>query len=146
MLYIRHLLWINPEAIPFSDSLPWTWSLPRLSAAGRCSHRGRQPRRHHPTGRRRRPPEPPPPTGAAGPARPVRASLAADFGRAPLPFEQNLGQTDPSVRFMTRGPGFGLWLTGDRAVFSVARPAQEGQGSARDLSHISSGGPPVGPG
>jgi hypothetical protein len=48
-----------------------------------------------------------------------------------LPFEVNVGQTDPSVRFLSHGPGFGLWLTGNQAVFSVARPPAAG---AADIS------------
>ena len=40
-------------------------------------------------------------------------------GLHPLQFEQNLGQTDPHVRYVSRGPGFALFLTPDAAVFDL---------------------------
>ena len=40
------------------------------------------------------------------------------FGRLPLSFEANEGQTDPQVLFLTRGHDYGLFLTTNGAVFS----------------------------
>jgi len=44
---------------------------------------------------------------------------ASIFGNTQLGFEVNQGQTDPQVRFLSRGAGFGFWLTDDALVFSV---------------------------
>src|SRR5438132_12551439 len=37
----------------------------------------------------------------------------------PLSFEPNLGQADASVRFLSRGDGYTLWLTSAEAVLSL---------------------------
>ncbi|MCI4567960.1 SBBP repeat-containing protein [Lysobacter sp. CFH 32150] len=47
------------------------------------------------------------------------ASLGARYGRVPLAFERNQGQTDDAVRFFSRGPGYSLFLTPDEAVLRV---------------------------
>ena len=44
---------------------------------------------------------------------------AATYGRLPLRFERNLGQTDKQVRFTARGAGYSLFLTGNEAVLSL---------------------------
>jgi Beta-propeller repeat len=41
----------------------------------------------------------------------------------PLSFEANLGQTDPQVQFLSRGPGFALFLTSTEAVLVAQKPA-----------------------
>ena len=38
------------------------------------------------------------------------------FGRLPLAFEVNQGQAKPRVRFLARGPGYGVFLAADEAV------------------------------
>ena len=38
-------------------------------------------------------------------------------GPLPLTFEPNLGQADPSVKFLARGRGYGLFLTPSETVF-----------------------------
>jgi len=50
---------------------------------------------------------------------PVR--LVADYGKLPLSFEANQGQTDPRVKFLSRGRGYGLFLTGDEAVLVLRK-------------------------
>ena len=40
------------------------------------------------------------------------------YGRVPLSFEANQGQTDPRVRFISRGNGYTLFLTSDEAVLA----------------------------
>src|SRR5207248_9031846 len=37
--------------------------------------------------------------------------------------EENRGQTDPQVKFLARGSGYELFLTGDEAVLSLSRSA-----------------------
>jgi uncharacterized repeat protein (TIGR01451 family) len=45
------------------------------------------------------------------------------FGRLPLSFELNQGQTDSQVRFLARGQGYSLFLTTNGAVFSFDEPS-----------------------
>lgn len=45
----------------------------------------------------------------------------ATYANLPLQFEQNLGQTDASVQFLSRGPGYTAFFTANEAVF-VLRP------------------------
>ena len=40
-----------------------------------------------------------------------KASVAVDYGKLPLIFEANQGQTDAQVKFLSRGPGYRLYLT-----------------------------------
>ena len=49
---------------------------------------------------------------------PVSAASAAAVS-LPLAFEQNVGQTDAQVDFMTRGSGYGVFLTDGEAVLDL---------------------------
>jgi hypothetical protein len=42
-----------------------------------------------------------------------------DYGNMPLMFEENKGQTDREVKFVSRGPGYTLYLTESGAAFSL---------------------------
>jgi beta-propeller repeat-containing protein len=59
--------------------------------------------------------------------------LSAAYGKLPLSFEANAGQTDPAVRFLSRGSGYSLFLTDSEAVLVLkkkdtpAAPAQAAQ-------------------
>jgi hypothetical protein len=56
-----------------------------------------------------------------------KAQLAADYGNLPLSFEANAGQTDARVKFISRGSGYGLYLTNDEAVLALnAHPCKVG--------------------
>ena len=55
------------------------------------------------------------PTTNSGP------SLAA-FGQLPMTFEANQGQTNPQVKFLSTGNGYGLFLTANQAVLSLVQP------------------------
>ena len=58
-----------------------------------------------------------------------RDRLRESYGKLPLNFEANQGQTDPRVKFFSRGSGYGLFLTSREAVLVL------GKGSAgRDES------------
>lgn len=46
-------------------------------------------------------------------------SVAKAYGKQPLHFEANQGQTDPQVKFLARGPGYGLFLTPTEAVMTL---------------------------
>ena len=52
----------------------------------------------------------------------------------PLFFEPNQGQTAPQVKFLARGSGYGLFLTGDEAVLELQRstPSPFGSGQAKN--------------
>ena len=51
-----------------------------------------------------------------------QVAAVAGFGQLPLSFEENRGQTDPRVKFLSRGQGYTLFLTDRDAVFSLQRP------------------------
>jgi len=67
---------------------------------------------------------------AATPASPsavetaVKARLVETYGKLPLSFEQNQGQTGEEVRFLSRGPGYTVFLTPTEAVLSLHKPEQ----------------------
>src|SRR5262245_50241730 len=42
------------------------------------------------------------------------------FGKIPLSFEANSGQADSRIRFLARGPGYGVFFTADGAVMRLA--------------------------
>ena len=62
-------------------------------------------------------------------ARAKTLRMAGKLATLPLRFEENLGQTDASVKFLSRGPGFTLFLTRDEAVLAMpARQARHSRG------------------
>ncbi len=56
------------------------------------------------------------------PAGSVHSQSSNSYGRLPLRFEANRGQTDEQVRFLSRGPGYSLFLTPAEAVLSLSKP------------------------
>jgi len=52
--------------------------------------------------------------------RPLKASLAESYGWLPLVFEANQGQSDPQVKFISRGAGYSLFLTPTEAVLELS--------------------------
>jgi len=52
-----------------------------------------------------------------------RPQVLADYGKLPLSFEPNRGQTDAQVKFLARGSGYTLFLTQSEAVFSLHQSA-----------------------
>ncbi|HEY6391902.1 MAG TPA: SBBP repeat-containing protein [Bryobacteraceae bacterium] len=53
------------------------------------------------------------------PLYPEVATQARDaYAKLPLSFEENKGQTDPQVKYLTHGPGFILYLTGKEMVLA----------------------------
>ncbi|MBZ5513496.1 MAG: choice-of-anchor D domain-containing protein [Acidobacteriia bacterium] len=53
----------------------------------------------------------------------AQARVAASYYQTPLSFERNQGQTDSRVKFLSRGHGYGLFLTGEEAVLSLRKPS-----------------------
>jgi len=66
----------------------------------------------------------------------ARAASLSQYGKLPLTFEANQGQTDGRVKFLSRGAGYTLFLTQSEAVFSLqqADKAQLKLSSANELS------------
>lgn len=48
--------------------------------------------------------------------------LNENYGKLPLRFENNRGQSSEQVRFLARGPGYSLFLTSGEAVLSLNKP------------------------
>ena len=62
------------------------------------------------------------------------------YGKLPLSFEANHGQTDPQVKFLSHGPGYALFLTANEAVLSLQKNAQhEMPNEKRKNAHLSFG-------
>ncbi|MGO9059250.1 MAG: hypothetical protein ACLQU2_17950 [Candidatus Binataceae bacterium] len=65
---------------------------------------------------------------------------ARDYKTLPVYFEQNRGQTDPKVRFLSHGPGYTVFLTGQgtvlslRKVTSLPQPASHAKNGAKPQS------------
>jgi hypothetical protein len=55
----------------------------------------------------------------------THARLLQNYGKSPLSFEINQGQTDARVKFLSRGRGYTLFLTADEAVLSLATASRE---------------------
>lgn len=62
------------------------------------------------------------PATTAQPDPAKQAVLAANYGKLPLSFEANRGQSDPRVRFLSHGNGYSLFLTDSAAVLSLRKP------------------------
>src|SRR5258707_8459767 len=60
------------------------------------------------------------PAGAATDAR-----VSERYGKLPLHFESNRGQTHKDVRFLSRGPGYSLYLTASEAVLVLGKPDRD---------------------
>src|SRR5882724_5897934 len=49
------------------------------------------------------------------------ARVSESYGKLPLHFEANRGQTDKDVHFLSRGAGYSLYLTAGEAVLVLAK-------------------------
>src|SRR5438309_3435632 len=52
----------------------------------------------------------------------TEARVSEAYGKLPLHFEANRGQTHQDVRFLARGPGYSLYLTAGEAVLVLTKP------------------------
>jgi len=64
----------------------------------------------------------------AAAAAPADARVSEAYGRLPLHFEANRGQTNRDVRFLSHGPGYDLYLTANEVVLVLTR-ARPGVGA-----------------
>src|ERR1700741_1639639 len=51
-------------------------------------------------------------------------SLKERYGKLPMSFERNLGQTDERVKFFSHGRGYNLFLTPAEAVFVLSNSSR----------------------
>ena len=65
-----------------------------------------------------------------------RMQVTEEYGKLPMSFEANRGQTDARVKFLSRGNGYDLFLASTQAVLAlrapVAKPQIDSQGLARN--------------
>lgn len=61
-------------------------------------------------------------TPISRPDKAVAAQVSKAYGKLPLSFEANLGQTDARVKFLSRGSGYSLFLTSREAVLCLKSP------------------------
>lgn len=54
-------------------------------------------------------------------AKAAAPEIQADYGKLPLSFEINQGQSDPQVRFLARGQGYSLFLTDSAAILALSK-------------------------
>jgi hypothetical protein len=67
---------------------------------------------------------------ATEPSAPANASAArSSYGKLPLSFEANTGQTDARVKFLSRGNGYTLFLTKHEATIALRK-------SLRPMGHL----------
>src|SRR5258706_829084 len=62
------------------------------------------------------------------------ARVSESYGKLPLQFEANRGQTHKDVRFLSRGPGYSLYLTGAEAVLVLTNTNADAKRSTQALS------------
>lgn len=58
------------------------------------------------------------------------------YGRLPLTFEVNHGQTDEQVKFLSRGKGYTLFLTPAEMVLALRKPIASRTGDNTDLTQL----------
>ncbi len=67
-----------------------------------------------------------------------RGFMDSQYGRIPLTFEANQGQTAPQVKFISRGPGYRAYLTADGMVLSL-RSSATNSAAAQDSTAVTRG-------
>src|SRR5437667_10511222 len=66
--------------------------------------------------------------GATGePSAPTKQQALAAYGKVPLGFVANAGQTDARVRYSAQGAGFAFFLTPREAMLALERPGTNGR-------------------
>jgi Beta-propeller repeat/Transmembrane protein 131-like N-terminal len=59
------------------------------------------------------------PAGLSKPDQPALKRISQTYGKLPMAFEINQGQADAQVKFLARGAGYTVFLTGDEAVLAL---------------------------
>ncbi|MGH7815675.1 MAG: hypothetical protein ACREQI_16935, partial [Candidatus Binataceae bacterium] len=82
---------------------------------------------------------PPPKLHAVNPSKPVLSNAEGVtflYGNLPLSFEPNRGQTDSRVKFLSRGPGYTLFLTPDGATLALRSAAPSEKAPLPDRERV----------
>src|SRR5262249_22444472 len=58
---------------------------------------------------------------ASAPSPALKQKVLQQYGKLPLSFEANQGQTDPKVKFLSRGPGYQLFLLPHEAIIRLQK-------------------------
>lgn len=66
----------------------------------------------------------------------AQVRVAAAYGKLPLRFEANHGQTDEGVKFIARGAGYRLFFASNEAVLSMSPSPREGSSPSFDVVRI----------
>jgi uncharacterized protein (TIGR03437 family) len=61
--------------------------------------------------------------------RTARTRIEQAYGKLPMRFEANQGQTDPRVKFTARGAGYAVFLTADETVLHLRKGESENESS-----------------
>jgi hypothetical protein len=79
---------------------------------------------------------------AQGQNAPNHSTVPADYGKLPSAFEANQGQSDPEVKFLAQGRGYGLFLTDRAAELALNKsedaPSKQNRGKDGRFSCITS--------
>src|SRR2546426_925488 len=67
-----------------------------------------------------------------------RKSVEEAYGSIPLSFELNRGQADSTVKYLARGSGYVLFLSGDRALLALGQPVRAGKKTRTASAHFPS--------
>jgi hypothetical protein len=73
-------------------------------------------------------------TGLSVTAHRERREAAREYGKLPLSFEANRGQTDARVKFLSRAGGYQLFLTSTEAVLALRAPRAKARNDSRGLA------------
>src|SRR5882724_689003 len=79
----------------------------------------------------------------AGAATDPRVNVSESYGKLPLQFEANRGQTDKQVHFLSRGVGYSLYLTSGEAVLVLSKPAADAKRVALRMSLVGAARQPL---
>jgi hypothetical protein len=69
--------------------------------------------------------------------------VSESYGKLPLQFEANRGQTHKDVRFLSRGAGYSLYLTAGEAVLVLSKPGADAKRVALRMSLVGTARNPV---
>ena len=99
--------------LPFRTSHPWSGDHGAVCWRRRCDGARHKPTASHEQGSRR-------PITPSLPSR-RHAQVRERYGNLPLSFEANHGQSDSTVKFLSRGRGYSFFLTSNEAVLVLSR-------------------------
>src|SRR5688572_27317785 len=69
--------------------------------------------------------------------------VSESYGKLPLHFEANQGQAHEDVRFLSRGPGYSLYLTAGEAVLVLTQPSDAEKSATLRMSLVDAAPKPV---